>query len=257
MGILNFTPDSFYGESRTHTDHTLLHKVETMLHEGASFIDIGAYSSRPGAPFVSEIKERKRLIPALEIILKEFPEILISIDTFRSKIASEAIDAGAALINDISGGNLDAHMFDLVARKQVPYVLMHMRGTPQTMSSLNQYDHLISDVISELQEKVKILQEKGLNDIILDPGLGFAKDLGQNYELVKQLKSFECLGHPILIGASRKSMIYKFLDCSPENALNGTSIVHAACLLHGASILRVHDVKEAMEAVKITTLLKK
>ena len=257
MGILNFTPDSFYSESRTNTGHTLLNKVETMLNDGATFIDVGAYSSRPGAPFVSEAEERKRLMPALEIILKEFPEILLSVDTFRSKIASEAIDIGASLINDISGGDMDANMFDLIADRQVPYVLMHMRGSPQTMSSLNTYDDLIADLISELQIKVKKLQEKGINDIIIDPGLGFAKDLNQNYEIIKGLKSLECLGHPLLIGASRKSMIYKLLECKPEDALNGTTIVHTASLLNGASILRVHDIKEAIEAVKITTLLKK
>lgn len=257
MGILNFTPDSFYDESRTNTDSTLLNKVEAMLNDGATFIDVGAYSSRPGAPFVSEVVERERLIPALEMILKEFPEALISVDTFRSKIASEAIDMGAALINDIYGGDMDENMFDLVADKQVPYVLMHMRGTPQTMSSLNKYDHLILDIISELQIKVRKLQEKGLNDIILDPGLGFAKNLDQNYEIVKELRSFKCLDHPLLIGASRKSMINKLLGCEPKDALNGTTIVHTVSLLNGASILRVHDIKEAIEAVKITTLLKK
>ena len=256
MGILNFTPDSFYSESRTNTDHTLLNKVEIMLNYGATFIDIGAYSSRPGAPFVSETEERKRLIPALEIILKEFPEILISVDTFRSTIAAEVIDIGAALINDISGGDMDKDMFDVVTKKQVPYVLMHMRGTPQTMSSLNNYDHLIVDIISELQVKVNNLHKRGLNDIILDPGLGFAKDLLQNYDIVKQLNSFKCIGHPILIGASRKSMIYKLLECEPKDALNGTTIINTASLLNGASILRVHDVKEAVEAIKITNLLK-
>ena len=256
MGILNFTPDSFYSESRTNTDHTLLNKVDIMLNYGATFIDIGAYSSRPGAPFVSETEERKRLIPALEIILKEFPEILISVDTFRSTIAAEVIDIGAALINDISGGDMDKDMFDVVTKKQVPYVLMHMRGNPQTMSNLNNYDHLIVDIISELQVKVNNLHKRGLNDIIIDPGLGFAKDLLQNYDIVKHLNSFKCIGPPILIGASRKSMIYNLLECEPKDALNGTTIINTASLLNGASILRVHDVKEAVEAIKITNLLK-
>ena len=256
MGILNFTPDSFYSDSRIKTDSYLLHKVESMLSDGSTFIDIGAYSSRPGADFVSESEEIKRLFPALEIILKEFPETLISVDTFRSEIAEKAIDLGAALINDISGGNLDNRMFDLVAQKQVPYILMHMRGTPQTMSSLNVYEHLVLNVITELQQKVKILQEKGLNDIIIDPGLGFAKDLNQNYKIVKHLKSFELLGQPIIIGASRKSMIYKLLECKANEALNGTTVIHTASLLNGASILRVHDIKPAMEAIKITNLLK-
>ena len=256
MGILNFTPDSFYSDSRIKTDSNLLHKVESMLLDGATFIDIGAYSSRPGAEYVSDIEETERLLPALEIILKEFPETLISVDTFRSEIAEKAIDLGAALINDISGGNLDNRMFDLVAQKQVPYILMHMRGTPQTMSSLNVYENLVLNVITELQQKVKILQEKGLNDIIIDPGLGFAKDLNQNYKIVKYLKSFELLGQPIIIGASRKSMIYKILECDVAESLNGTTVVHTASLLNGASILRVHDIKPAMEAIKITNLLK-
>ena len=257
MGILNITPDSFYDKSRFISKDDLLKRTDTMLSEGATFIDVGAYSSRPGAEFVSEEEERKRLIPALEIILKEFPEVFLSVDTFRSNIARETIDLGASIINDISGGDMDPEMFDVVVNKQVPYILMHMRGNPQTMSNLNNYDHLIVDIISELQVKVNHLQKRGLNDIIIDPGLGFAKDLLQNYEIVKKLNSFKCIGHPLLIGASRKSMIYKLLECEPQNALIGTTVVHSACLLNGASILRVHDVKEAIEAIKITTLLKK
>ena len=257
MGILNITPDSFYDKSRFSNNDDLLKRTESMLSEGATFIDVGAYSSRPGAEFVSEEEERKRLIPALEIILKEFPDVLLSVDTFRSNIARETIDLGASIINDISGGDMDPEMFDVVVNKQVPYILMHMRGNPQTMSNLNNYDHLIVDIISELQVKVNHLQKRGLNDIIIDPGLGFAKDLLQNYEIVKKLNSFKCIGHPLLIGASRKSMIYKLLECEPQNALIGTTVVHSASLLNGASILRVHDVKEAIEAIKITTLLKK
>jgi len=256
MGILNFTPDSFYSESRTLKDSDLLTKVSSMLKDGATFIDIGAYSSRPGADFVSVEEEKKRLLPALEHIVKEFPDLLISVDTFRASIASDAIDIGACMVNDISGGNLDENMFSLIAEKKTPYILMHMRGTPETMSSLNKYDNLILDCITELQQKVKALTNLGVNDLIVDPGLGFAKDLNQNYEIVKHLKSFEILGHPILIGASRKSMIYKRLNIKPEEALNGSSVVHAASLLNGASILRVHDVKAAVEAVKITNLLK-
>lgn len=257
MGILNITPDSFYDKSRFSSMDDLLKRTETMLSEGATFIDIGAYSSRPGAEFVSEEEERKRLIPALEIILKEFPGVLLSIDTFRSNIAIETIDLGASMINDISGGDMDPDMFNVLVNKQVPYILMHMRGNPQTMSYFNNYDHLIVDIISELQVKVNDLEKRGLNDIIVDPGLGFAKDLLQNYEIVKELNSLKCIGHPLLIGASRKSMIYKLLECEPHNALIGTTVVHTACLLNGASILRVHDVKEAIEAIKITTLLKK
>ena len=257
MGILNITPDSFYDNSRLNSKRDLLKRTESMLLEGATFIDVGAYSSRPGAEFVSEEEERKRLIPALEIILKKFPDVLLSVDTFRSNIARETIDLGASIINDISGGDMDPDMFDVVVNKQVPYILMHMRGNPQTMSNLNKYNHLILDIISELYVKVNDLQKRGLNDIIIDPGLGFAKDLLQNYEVVKKLKSFKCISHPLLIGASRKSMIYKLLECEPQSALTGTTVVHTACLLNGASILRVHDVKEAKEAIKITTLLKK
>jgi dihydropteroate synthase len=256
MGILNFTPDSFYSDSRTLNDSCLLNKIELMLNEGATFLDIGAYSSRPGAKYVSKEEEKSRLLPALDMIVKEFPDLLISVDTFRAEIASEAIELGACMINDISGGNLDENMFSLVAEKQVPYILMHMRGTPETMSSLNKYDNLILDTISELQQKINTLTNLGVNDVIIDPGLGFAKDLHQNYEIVKHLKSFEISGHPLLIGASRKSMIYNLLDCNPEEALNGSTVVHTASLLNGASILRVHDVKAAVEAVKITNLLK-
>jgi dihydropteroate synthase len=256
MGILNFTPDSFYSESRALEDKALLDKIELMVLEGATFIDIGAYSSRPGAAFVSQEEEKKRLLPSLELLINEFPELLISVDTFRSAIASEAIDIGACMVNDISAGNLDQDMFALIAQKQVPYILMHMRGTPKTMSSLNNYDNLILDTITELQQKVNTLTNLGVNDLILDPGLGFSKDLKQNYEIVKHLKSFETLGHPILIGASRKSMIYKALSILPEEALNGSTVIHTASLLNGASILRVHDVKAAVEAVKITNLLK-
>jgi dihydropteroate synthase len=256
MGILNFTPDSFYSESRALEDKALLDKIELMVLEGATFIDIGAYSSRPGAAFVSQEEEKKRLLPSLELLIKEFPDLLISVDTFRSAIASEAIDIGACMVNDISAGNLDQDMFALIAQKQVPYILMHMRGTPKTMSSLNNYDNLILDTITELQQKVNTLTNLGVNDLILDPGLGFSKDLKQNYEIVKHLKSFETLGHPTLIGASRKSMIYKALSVLPEEALNGSTVIHTASLLNGASILRVHDVKAAVEAVKITNLLK-
>jgi len=257
MGILNVTPDSFFSESRVRSNEKMLSKVASMLHDGATFIDVGAYSSRPGAPFVSEDEEKNRLYPALEIILKEFPEVLISVDTFRSKIASDAIDLGAAIINDISAGDMDEAMFDVIADKQIPYIIMHKRGTPQTMSSLTSYKHLIVDIISELQLKINRLQKKGVNDIIVDPGLGFAKNTNQNYEIIKNLNSFDVLEQPILIGASRKSMIYKVLNCKPEEALNGSTIIHTASLLGGASILRVHDVKEATEAVKITNLLKK
>lgn len=257
MGILNVTPDSFFNKSRVASDEKMLNKVASMLSDGAAFIDIGAYSSRPGAPFVTEYEEQSRLFPVLKLVLNEFPDVLISVDTFRSKVASSAIDMGAAMINDISAGDMDAGMFDVIAEQQVPYIMMHKRGTPQTMNSLINYKDLILDITDELQLKINRLEKKGVNDIIVDPGLGFAKDTKQNYEIIKKLKSFEILGHPILIGASRKSMIYKVLECAPDEALNGSTVVHTASLLGGASILRVHDVKEAVEAVKITNLLKK
>jgi dihydropteroate synthase len=257
MGILNITPDSFYDKSRVQSDENILVGVQSMIDDGAAFIDIGAYSSRPGAPFVSESEEQKRLFPALELILKAFPDALISIDTFRSSIASDAIKMGASIINDISGGDMDEGMFDLIAQENIPYIMMHKRGTPETMSSLNRYDDLIPDIITELQDKITRLHEKGAYDIIVDPGLGFAKDTAQNYEIIKNIKSFEILGHPLLIGASRKSMVYKVLECDSNEALNGSTVIHTASLLNGASILRVHDVKEAVEAVKITNLLKK
>lgn len=256
MGILNSSPDSFYSESRTLNQSDLLSKAALMLKQGATFIDLGAYSSRPGAAFVSEEDELSRLLPSLEALVKEFPSLLISVDTFRANVAAKALETGACMVNDVSGGNLDPAMFSFVAKNQVPYILMHMRGNPETMAKLNNYDNLILDTLSELQTKVKTLTDLGLNDLIVDPGLGFAKDLYQNYELVKHLKSFERLGHPILIGASRKSMVYKLLDISAEEALNGSTVVHTASLLNGASILRVHDVKAAVEAVKITNLLK-
>jgi len=256
MGIVNLTPDSFYTESRALKNNSLLRKVELMLSEGATFIDFGGYSSRPGADFVTEEEEKSRLLPQIEVILKEFPEILLSVDTFRASVAANAIDRGACIVNDISGGNLDPTMFRLIAERQVPYILMHMRGTAETMSSLNTYQNLLLDIISELQKKVKSLNQLGVNDLIIDPGLGFAKDVNQNYEIVKHLKRFGCLKHPLLIGASRKSMVYKHLDIPPQEALNGTTVIHTASLLNGASILRVHDVKEAVEAVKITNLLK-
>lgn len=257
MGILNFTPDSFYSKSRVTLNSNLISKVSEMLIDGAAFIDIGAYSSRPGADYVDYDEERSRIVPALTFLSREFPDALFSVDTFRSEIAKEVIDSGAALINDVSGGLLDNQMFKTIADLKVPYVLMHMRGTPQTMMQKTHYNNILPDVISDLETKISSLQDLGHSNIIVDPGLGFAKTLEQNYHIVKNLQLFKQLKHPILIGASRKSMIYKVLDCDSDKSLNGTSVVHTACLLNGASILRVHDVKDAVEAVKITNLLKK
>ena len=257
MAILNFTPDSFYKDSRAKSDLHLLNKIEEILLQGASFIDLGAYSSRPGASFVSNKDERLRLFPALKMIYNEFPNILLSVDTFRSSIAKEAIDMGVAIINDISGGDGDPKMFSLVSKTNTPYIMMHMRGNPKNMQSLNTYNHLIEDIITELQTKANRLIEMGHNDLIIDPGFGFSKNIEQNYELLSGLKSLETLGYPILVGVSRKSMIHKLLEIDVNQSLNGSTVLHTFSLLNGASILRVHDVKEAIEAIKITNLLKK
>ena len=256
MGILNLTPDSFYDGGKYKNESAVLEQVELMLNQGATFIDMGAYSSRPGAEHVSEDVEMKRMLPILELILKNFPETLISIDTFRSKMASACLERGAAMINDISAGNLDPNMFNTVARYQVPYILMHLKGTPQSMQKEAQYDDLIKDLLFYFSEKVQKAQSKKINDLIIDPGFGFAKTTPQNYTLLNHLNLFQTLNSPILIGLSRKSMIYKILQSSPKEALNGTTALHTIALLKGVNILRVHDVKEAVECVKLVEALK-
>ncbi len=257
MGILNITPDSFYDGGKHKTDHGVLSQVEKMLREGAAIIDVGGYSSRPGAAEVSEAEEIKRVKEAISLILKEFPKTIISVDTFRSQVAEISVNEGATMVNDISGGEADKKMFEVIAKLGVPYILMHMRGTPKTMQSMTTYDNLMGDIVDYFQIKVKRLQSLGVKDIILDPGFGFAKTLNQNYELLKNLKYFNMLNLPMLVGLSRKSMIYKALDITSEAALNGTSILNTIALMNGAAILRVHDVKEAKEAVnlyqKVTT----
>lgn len=251
MGILNITPDSFYAESRTSSDADILTKTEKMLTEGATFIDIGGYSSRPEANEVSVEEELKRVIPTLELVLKNFPETLISVDTFRAKVAEESIKAGAAIINDISAGNLDAEMMKAVAKHQVPYIMMHMRGTPKTMQKLTDYKDLTQEVLFYFSEKIRQARDFGINDLIVDPGFGFAKTTKQNFELFSNLELFQNLDLPVLVGISRKSMIYKSLDISAENSLNGTSMLNTIALTKNASILRVHDVNEAVECVKL------
>lgn len=251
MGILNLTPDSFYDGGKHNTLRQALLKVEAMLAEGADLIDIGAYSSRPGAANISPDKEIARLTPALKEIKKQFPKAILSIDTFRAEVAKSAVEEGAHIINDISGGNLDHQMFSTVASLKVPYILMHMRGTPETMSNLTHYENLTRDVVQELAKKVLLLKQMQVNDIIIDPGYGFAKTLDQNYELLKNLEYFHVLEYPLLVGISRKSMIYKKLEISPEEALNGTTALNMFALSNGASILRVHDVKEAVETVRL------
>jgi len=256
MGILNLTPDSFYDGGKYSTPKTVLEQTEKMLKEGATFIDVGAYSSRPDAQHITEEEELNRIVPIIELLVKEFPEILLSIDTFRSKVAQETVNAGAAIINDISGGSLDEQMFETVANLQVPYILMHMKGTPQTMKNENSYQHMLQEIIFYFSEKVAQLRELKLNDIIIDPGFGFAKDTAQNFELMNHLSELNALELPMLVGISRKSMIYKTLDLQPQEALNGTTFLNTVSLLAGTKILRVHDVKEAVECVKLYEQLK-
>ncbi len=256
MGILNLTPDSFYDGGNYKNETDILTRTEQMLNEGATFIDVGAYSSRPDAKHISEEEELSRIVPIIELLVKKFPEIILSIDTFRSKVAQETVEAGAAMINDISSGNLDEQMMKCVAELQVPYILMHMKGTPQTMKNENKYQHMLQEILFYFSEKIKTVRELGINDLILDPGFGFAKNITQNFELMNQLDLFKNLEYPFLVGISRKSFIYKSLQTTPENALNGTTMLNTVSLMKGASILRVHDVKEAVECVKLYEQLK-
>ena len=255
MGILNITPDSFYDGGKHKNESDILQHVEVMLDEGATFIDVGAYSSRPNADHVDQDTELKRILPIVDLILREFPETLISIDTFRSHIAKKCIEAGAALINDISAGKLDDNMLPTTASLRVPYIMMHMRGTPQTMQQLNNYDNLTKDILFYFSERIAAAKALGIVDVIVDPGFGFAKNTAQNFELLNQLELFKTIEKPVLVGVSRKSMIYKTLETSAKEALNGTSVLNTVALQKGASILRVHDVKEAMECVKLVEKL--
>jgi dihydropteroate synthase len=258
MGIINITPDSFFSGSRFNGDYELLSRVESILNEGGAMLDVGAYSTRPGAACVSAEEEISRLMPALTVIRNSFPGVVISVDTFRSEIAQKVVrEAEVDIINDISGGDMDEAMFDTVAALNVPYVLMHIQGTPQTMQEAPFYKNVVADVSFSLSQKVDRLREKGVNDIIIDPGFGFGKTLEHNYELLNQLEELNLFQLPILVGLSRKSMIYKLLNISAEQALNGTSILNTMALYKGAGILRVHDVKEATECVKLVEKLKK
>lgn len=256
MGILNCTPDSFYDGGNYKSDIQLLSQTEKMLTEGATFIDVGAYSSKPNASFVTEEEEILRLIPVITIILKEFPQTILSADTFRSNVAKIAIENGAAIINDISAGNLDKAMMETVAKLQVPYIMMHMKGAPQTMQSLTQYENIIKELLFYFSEKIALARSFGINDIIIDPGFGFAKTLDQNYELLQKLELFNLLELPLLAGISRKSMIHKTLEITAEDSLNGTTVLNTIALYKGAKILRVHDVKEAVECVKLVGKLR-
>ncbi len=256
MGILNITPDSFFASSRTIDEEKIAQRVNEMIADGVDMIDIGGYSSRPGANEVSAEEETARLKRGMKVVRSINPDIIVSVDTFRADVAQTAIEEmGADMINDISGGNLDEKMFETVARLNVPYILMHMRGTPATMSELTDYNDVTADVLKELSEKVNRLSLMGVNDVIIDPGFGFAKTQEQNYRLLHDLNVMHVFNRPLLVGVSRKSMIYRALDTTPDNVLNGTTVINTAALLAGASILRVHDVKEASEAVKLINLI--
>ena len=251
MGILNITPNSFFDGGQHNSMQNAVTQTKKMLDDGADIIDIGGYSSQPNADFVTEEMEIDRLIPVIEVMVKTFPDIIISVDTFRAAVAEKAIEHGAAIINDISGGTLDENMFDVVGKHQVPYILMHMRGTPQNMQQFVDYDDLVSDIIYYFSERLEKAYQAGIKDVIIDPGFGFSKTLAQNYELLSKLNMFQHLDVPILAGVSRKSMVYNLLSISPKEALNGTTVLNTLALTKGADILRVHDVKEAIECVKI------
>ena len=251
MGILNVTPNSFFDGGKYKNETEILSQVEKMVIEGATFIDIGAYSSKPNAEFVSEEEEISRIVSAIDLILKHFPETILSIDTFRGEVAKVSIESGAAIINDISAGHLDDKMLAVIGKYNVPYIMMHMRGTPQTMQTFTVYDDIVKEMLFYFSERIAKARSFGINDLIIDPGFGFAKKLDQNYEVFQKMELFNMLNLPLLIGISRKSMIYKTLNTSIEEALNGTTILNTLALNKGAKILRVHDVKEAMECITL------
>ena len=256
MGILNVTPNSFYDGGKHNEINSIMHQVDKMLSEGADFIDIGAYSSKPNAEFVSEEEEIKRLIPIIKELVDHFPTIVLSVDTFRANVAKVAVEHGAGIVNDISAGLLDEKMLETVADLKVPYIMMHMRGNPQTMQSLTNYEDIVKEMIFYFSERIQKARSYGISDIVIDPGFGFAKTLEQNYEVLHKMELFSMLELPLLAGISRKSMIYKVLENSPQEALNGTSVLNTIALQKGAKILRVHDVKEAVECIKLVSKLK-
>lgn len=256
MGILNVTPNSFYDGGKHKEINSIIHQVDKMLSEGADFIDIGAYSSKPSAEFVSEEEEIKRLVPILKSLVETFPNIVLSVDTFRANVAKAAVENGVAMVNDISAGLLDEKMLETVAQLKVPYIMMHMRGNPQTMQSLTDYNDIVKEMIFYFSERIQKARSFGISDIVIDPGFGFAKTLEQNYEVLNKMELFSILELPLLAGVSRKSMIYKVLESSPQEALNGTSVLNTIALQKGAKILRVHDVKEAVECIKLVSKLK-
>jgi len=251
MGILNVTPDSFFDGGKYKDESSILHQVEKMLNEGATFIDIGAYSSRPGALEVDEATELQRITPIVSLILEKFPDTILSIDTFRSSVAKACIEKGAAIVNDISAGLQDENMLSTVSKLNAPYIMMHMRGTPQNMQKQTNYEDILKEVLFYFSKRLVAAKALGIKDIIIDPGFGFAKNLAQNYKLLNQMEVMNIIEHPILAGISRKSMIYKTLGTNADQALNGSTALHMICLQKGAKILRVHDVKEAMECIKL------
>ena len=252
MGIVNLTPDSFFEGSRAQTAEQVAQRVRQLLTEGADMLDVGAYSSRPGADDLPMEEEMRRLREGLTVLRKEAPDAIVSVDTFRADVARMCIEEyGVAIINDIAGGELDSNMFDTIARAHVPYIIMHMQGTPQNMQQAPHYENVLKEVMLHLAEKVRILHEMKVNDIILDPGFGFGKTLAHNFELLAHLNEFDIFQLPLLVGVSRKSMVYKTLGITPAEALNGTTVLHTIALSKGANILRVHDVKEAVEAIRL------
>ena len=251
MGILNITPDSFFDGGDYNSEYKILNQVEKMLSEGADIIDVGGHSSRPGAKKISIEKETERVIPIIKLITGKFKNTIISIDTFRSEIARKAIEAGASIINDISGGDLDNKMYEVAGELKVPYIIMHMKGVPSNMQNNTEYDNVIFDIIKNLSYKIDLAKKAGVLDIIIDPGFGFGKSLKDNFKILKNLSSFKQLNQPIMVGLSRKSMIYKLLESSANDALNGTTCLNSISLNNGANIIRVHDVKEAKETVKL------
>ena len=255
MGILNITPDSFYDGGMFDSNKKILKQVEKMLEDGADIIDVGGCSSRPGSKKVTKDDEIKRVIPTIELIKSKFNEAIVSVDTFRSEVAEKAVNSGASIVNDISAGELDPNMFNCIAELGIPYIMMHMHGSPQTMQNKPIYNSVVNDIITNLSKKIFRARELGIIDIVIDPGFGFGKTLEHNYQILNDLSFFKELDCPILVGISRKSMIYKLLNNDPKNALNGTTCLNTVALSKGANILRVHDVKEAKEIIKLTNFL--
>ena len=251
MGIINITPDSFYDGGSTTTETQIIKQASDMIEQGATFLDVGGYSSRPGATDISQQQEINRVVPAITAIIREFPEALISVDTFRSEVAKQGVKAGACMVNDISAGKLDSKMLETIGALQVPYIMMHMRGTPQTMKTLTEYQNITKQVLFYFSERIAAARAHNINDIVVDPGFGFAKTTVQNFELLNDLELFETLELPVLAGISRKSMVYKTLDILAKQALNGTTALHMVALQKGARILRVHDVKPAKECIML------